>query len=66
VQVAAAIMKEAPGAKVYNLCGGLIAWFNAGEAMEDEGGGEVEALHPFSDALKPFITRANACTDVVA
>lgn len=64
--MAAALTQAVPAAEVYNLCGGLIAWYNAGEVFEDEAGEPVDALHPFSDALKPFITRRNACDAVLA
>lgn len=43
-----------PDVRVFNVCGGLIAWRNAGLPLEDAFGREVEELHPHHDDLARF------------
>jgi len=46
---------------VVSLCGGLIAYFNAGSEVVDAEGSAVEAVHPFTKRCIGFVAgRKNA------
>ena len=55
VQVAARLYERFPDVRTYNVCGGLIAWRNAGLPLEDAFGRPVAELHPHRDDLACFI-----------
>lgn len=41
------------------MCGGIINYFNLGGCVKDPVGAVVQAVHPGSPEMKPFITRPN-------
>jgi hypothetical protein len=63
LQVVTRLLERFPDLLMYNLCGGLIAWFNARLPMQDSLGNSINALHPFNDVLAQYITteRENQC-----
>jgi|AntAceMinimDraft_1070359.scaffolds.fasta_scaffold30629_2 rhodanese-related sulfurtransferase len=52
---AAALLSKKIGAPAHNLCGGIIAWFNAGGEVVDVEGRSVEAVHPGSKRCIGFV-----------
>lgn len=44
---------------IVHLCGGIIAWYNAGEAVEDCEGCPVDSVHTGPSHLVDFIDRPN-------
>lgn len=53
--VAAPLLAEKVGAPAHNLCGGMIAWYNAGGEVRDQEGNPVEAVHPGSKRCIGFV-----------
>ena len=47
--VAAVALAERWGRPVYNLSGGIIAWFNAGGKVVGAAGEPVDKIHPYDD-----------------
>lgn len=56
MQVAMKLLEVFPNLMVCNLCGGLVAWFNAGHDMELDSGLPAEGYQP-PEHLESFITR---------
>ena len=44
--VAAPLLGEKLGVEARNLCGGMVAWFNAGGEVRDPDGAPCESVHP--------------------
>jgi hypothetical protein len=63
LQVVTRLFEHFPNLQMYNLCGGVIAWFNAGLPLQDSVGNSIDALHPLNEHLAQFITteRENLC-----
>ena len=59
-QVTLQLFQEFPDLRVYNLCGGIISWYNSGEVVVDCNGDPIESIHPFEPELEVYITRPNA------
>mmetsp|Transcript_26278 Transcript_26278/g.67962 ORF Transcript_26278/g.67962 Transcript_26278/m.67962 type:complete len:306 (+) Transcript_26278:1-918(+) len=57
--VAAQLSTHLHGKTVYNLCGGVIEWFNKEGEVVDPAGKPVQAVHPYQRDLLPFIDRPN-------
>ena len=53
--VAAPLLAEKIGAPAHNLCGGIIAWYNAGGQVVDAEGTPVEAVHPGTKRCIGFV-----------
>ena len=56
LQVALKLLETFPDTTVLNLCGGLIAWYNAGHDLEIDTGDPSEVYTP-PEHLERFITR---------
>ncbi|GIL76527.1 hypothetical protein Vretimale_6036 [Volvox reticuliferus] len=58
--VAALLLSEAMRITVYNICGGIINYYNqGGYVIRVSEGKQVQALHPGSNQQRAFITRPN-------
>eukprot|EP00192_Tetraselmis_astigmatica_P009044 CAMPEP_0117657522 /NCGR_PEP_ID=MMETSP0804-20121206/5377_1 /TAXON_ID=1074897 /ORGANISM="Tetraselmis astigmatica, Strain CCMP880" /LENGTH=677 /DNA_ID=CAMNT_0005463985 /DNA_START=44 /DNA_END=2078 /DNA_ORIENTATION=+ len=55
--VSAELSKKLEGKVVYNLCGGIIEWYNKGGEVVDGDGNPVEAIHPEKRELMEFLQR---------
>ena len=53
--MAAPLLAEKIGAPTHNLCGGIIAWYNAGGEVHDHEGNPVEAVHPGTKRCIGFV-----------
>jgi predicted sulfurtransferase len=56
---ASVLLSQALGLAVRSLCGGIINYYNQGGRVRVSGA-EVQAIHPGSAELKPFVTRPNS------
>ena len=53
--VAATLLGEKLGVEARNLCGGMVAWFNAGGEVRDPDGAPCERVHPGSRRCAGFV-----------
>ena len=58
--VAPALSALLGGVQVRSLCGGILGYYNEGGNVKSAGGSIVQAVHPYSIALKGLVTRGNA------
>lgn len=52
---AAVELEKRLGRPVYNLDGGIIAWFNAGGPVVDPEGKPAQRIHPYGEEWAPFV-----------
>ena len=53
--IAAVALEESLGRQVFNLDGGLIAWFNAGREVVDPNGIAVDRIHAYGPAWETYV-----------
>lgn len=56
---AAKAISAALGITAYNLCGGLINYYNQGGQVVDAKGRQIQAIHPGSQAYALYVERPN-------
>mmetsp|Transcript_7680 Transcript_7680/g.18395 ORF Transcript_7680/g.18395 Transcript_7680/m.18395 type:complete len:665 (-) Transcript_7680:113-2107(-) len=60
--VASQLSAALGGKVVYNMCGGLIEWYNKGGEVVGPDGSPVDAVHPYRRELVEFLARPSSYT----